>query len=121
MAQQTFNPLENEIQHQLRNRLNHAENSQDVQHAFQHAVRDLLLGIFNEKIRFIENDIEFAPQHAPFYRFAPVISADELFTCTWSNSDLPHILHRFAEQAAHRHRQISGKEKQIEKPRQSTH
>lgn len=107
-TQKSYTQLGNEIRHRLRDQLNHAEYAPDVKSAFVHSVRDLLLAIFGDSIRFVEGDIEFKPQAEPYYVLTTVISAAPEFQAAQADSDLDQVIGLFAEQAAHRDQQIRG-------------
>jgi len=97
--------IEHELAPHFRERLNHAESSEDVKKFFAYTMRDLLSRVLGTDIRFEDVALDAAE---PGYRVSERLSGDAGYVRAVGGSDLGAIMKRFAEAARHRARHIEG-------------
>ena len=102
----SFTKFEHVMVHRYRDRLNHAENVDDVRQCFAQSARDLLGQVTGDTVAVADEDIALAPDLPQGYELAPRLIADQALARIWSASDLPTILGRMAETASHRYRHL---------------
>jgi hypothetical protein len=97
--------LEHELAPHFRERLNHAESSEDVKKFFAYTMRDLLSRVLGAEVRYEDVALDAAE---PGYRVSTRIEHDPGYTLAIGGSDLGAIMKRFAEAARHRARHLEG-------------
>jgi len=103
---QSFTKIENELLPKFRKQLNEAESTEDVKKFFVYCIQELCDEAFDKQVSLQFEDISLQPEGEQ-----PFLIADHLLTKTdfvdaWQNSDLPHIIGRFADQALGRYRRL---------------
>ena len=112
--QQSFTKMENELLPKFRKMTNEAESTEDVKKFFAYSMQELFSQVFSGQLELQYGDIELLPGEEPPYRFSEAIKSLEDFTQVWGNSDLAHIVLRFAELAMNRHRHLAKNPKKTE-------
>ena len=64
----SFSKIENDILHDFRNKINHAESTEDLKKFFTYSARELFNNVFTGKMTFDYNDIAFLPDSDPYYQ-----------------------------------------------------
>ena len=100
----SFTKLEHEALHHFREQVNLAETNTEVGKVFARTVQGILLKVFDNKLDIKVDDIVLTPGEEPGYALNESVLVNEKFKDVWLNSDLPQIVGRFAESAAHRHK-----------------
>ena len=102
--QLSFVKNENELIHDFRNRINRAENIEDVRNIFSYTIIELLGKIFDDKIGKISmEDVVFKPKEKLHYKFNEKISNNPEFNKTLEESDLSKVISDFADSAYRRY------------------
>jgi hypothetical protein len=102
--QMSFSHIEKELLPEMRNKLNHAEDSIDVGNYFRFTINNLLLKVFeNEALELGTDDIAFNPEVENYYSVSPQLLDHPVFKRTWEQSDLSNVVQRFAETSYNRH------------------
>jgi hypothetical protein len=105
MAKQiSFTRLEKEYISRLRNRINIAEDKVDLDNHFSHTLVNLLNEIFGGKdLKIAIDDVAFMPESKSHYWINDSLLNSEVFRETWGNSNLPHVIRKFADSAHRRY------------------
>ena len=99
----SFSTLGNEYIHELRDKINNAENITDLKNHFAFTVIDFLNQIFEKSQLDIDaDDIKFDPDVKDLYILSDRLSNDLEFKKIWDISDLKHVIHKFADSAKRR-------------------
>ncbi len=98
----SFTKIENEMAPGLRNRLNSAEGSADVQQIFGEFVQEILSRISGAEVVLDEGDVRVDPQAKDGFTLGPGIAMNGEFSKYLDQSDLMDILRRQAEHAANK-------------------
>ena len=107
MADQvSFTKHEHEIVPGFREKINHAESTEDVKKFFFQTGRKLLQRVFQELPTLGPEDITLRPGRKPGYHLSPRLQGLPGFRTLWQHSDLPHVLARLAESARRRYRHL---------------
>ncbi len=104
--QQSFTKIENELLPKFRKRTNEAESTEDVKKFFAYTMQELLGQVFSGQQELQFGDVELVPQGDPPYKLGAAVRSLEDFNQVWGNSDLSHIVLRFAELAMNRYRHL---------------
>jgi hypothetical protein len=102
----SFTKLENELVRSFREKINTAATAEDIAAAFSQTVGKLLSGALGEATPQARDAIAFAPKAKDFYRLDEALASNASFVQIMHDSDLPHILSRFAETANRRRQRI---------------
>lgn len=109
----SYSAIENDLRHRFRDDLNRAEKPRDIENIFSFTIRSLLINIFNDTLRFTDDDIRLLPSEAQGYQLAEAITSTPEYTKASTDSDLLSIIGRFAESASNRHKSLSQQEERI--------
>jgi len=101
--QKSFTKVENELKPQFRQRISHAESTEDVKKFFVYTVHELLGRAVDGEMQLEAQDLVLDPGKAPHYAVSPRLSGTAAFEAVWAASDLPHVIGRLAESAMHRY------------------
>lgn len=112
--QQSFTKIENELLPKFRKMTNEAESTEDVKKFFAYTMQELLGQVFSGQLELQFGDVELTPEGEPPYRLGEMVRSLEDFTQVWDNSDLSHIVSRFAELAMNRYRHLDKNPKKTE-------
>ena len=104
--QLSFSGYEREILPQFREKLNKAESTEDVKKFFIRTVKELFNKIVDGKIKIEAKDIGLLPDSESYYQMSERLQADDLLKSYWTESDLPHVIHRLAESATGRYKHL---------------
>jgi len=103
----SFSKHENELAHNFRNKLNHAESSEDVKKFFNYTIQELLTQALGEGIEIRYEDIALGAGGSG-YTLSGRLQTDPSFSALTKTSDINAIIQRFAESAQHRVRHLEG-------------
>lgn len=98
----SFSKIENELEHEFRNRVNSAEAARDVEQAFAAFLAGILSRVTGGEVVLDEGDVRVAPELADGYALGPGITANAEYARILEHSDLPVILRRQARDAVNR-------------------
>lgn len=110
----SFSKYEHELLPAFRKRMSQAESTEDVRKFFNYTVDELFQRVFEGRIELRAEDLALAPEERPHYQLAERLRSLDELTSTLGTSDLPNVLERLAEAAAHHYRHL---EKHPEKTR----
>jgi hypothetical protein len=97
--------VENELAHHFRERLNHAESTEDARKFFSYTMRDLLSRVLGDEARVRQDDVTLG---SAGFLASERLAALPVYQKAQSDSDLGAIMRRFAEAAQHRVRHLEG-------------
>ncbi len=100
----SFTRKYDEIIPEFRERINNAENIQDVVNAFFIAAKKMLESVLEKELNLEEDDIIFEPYAPPFYEISDRLIS--ILNEKWTNSDLPNLLERLAQQASKKYKHL---------------
>ncbi|MDD5207218.1 MAG: hypothetical protein PHS17_17465 [Desulfobacterales bacterium] len=83
-----------------------AESTVEVKQVFVQTVEELLKDVLDEKIKFEEEDLSLLPHADPCFKVSDRLRSDRLLKTYWTESDLPHVIHRLAESATGRYKHL---------------
>ena len=110
----SYSRIENGILPKFRKQISEAESTEDLKNVFSYSMQELFRQIFAEKIVVGIEDVKLVPDNRPPFAISPEIQAEEAFSSVWNNSDLPNIITRLSETAAHRHLHLAKNLKKTE-------
>ena len=110
----SYTKIENEILPKFRKQISEAQSADDLKNYFWYSMQDLFRQIFAEKIEVGLEDVRLMPENQPPFEISDQIQAEEAFTTVWNNSDLPNIITRLSETAAHRYLHLAKNLKKTE-------
>lgn len=94
----SFSKFENEIMHEMRNRINHIEHRVDLENLFSYMAVEFLLKVFSDiEISLAPEDITFNPDNAQHYTIHERLLHIESFQELWKNSDISKTIHKLAD------------------------
>lgn len=96
---------EHQVLPRLRDLLNQSESVEDVKKFFIETVQEFFELATEGKLAIEYEDITLTPEKEPYYSMSKKIMADETMK-ELADSDLDAVMHRMAEQAAHRHKHL---------------
>lgn len=102
----SFSKIENTILPDFRNKINHAESTEDLKKFFIYSVQEIFNHVFSGEISFDFNDISLQPDSEPYYRLDQHLLASNDFREIWDKSDLPKVIGRLARTAAKHHTRL---------------
>ncbi|MDX9786487.1 MAG: hypothetical protein RBT11_06915 [Desulfobacterales bacterium] len=98
----SFSKQENEALPLFRQRLSSAESIEDVKKFFVYTSKEILEDIFSNQLEVNYEDVALMTEEAPYYKISAGLNASETFKSVWNNSDLQHVVSRFAKTAMKR-------------------
>jgi hypothetical protein len=101
-ADSSLTKHENELSRSLRQRVNSAESTQDVQNAFAAFLRDMLSRATGSEVVLDEGDVRVDPKVEDGFILGPGITANKDFAGFLERSDLLPILRRQAIDSVNR-------------------
>lgn len=104
--QVSFSKFENRILPGFRDKINHAESTEDVKKFFVYTVKELFDDVFNESIRFEYDDFKLDPENKKGFDLSSRILGIKEFSNVWNDSDLKRVVTRIAETSTHRYRHL---------------
>jgi hypothetical protein len=99
----SFSKIENTILHDFRNKINHAESTEDLKKFFAYSSKELLNSAFSGKLTFAFDDVVLLPDNSPHFQLNDRLMSSGNFKEVWESSDLPQVLERLAGTAAKHH------------------
>jgi len=102
----SFSKYENELRPEFRTMINKAESTEDVKKFFVYTISDLLDRIFQGRVEVEYEDMRFNPDAELGCDVGENLMNNEEFSRAWNESDLPHIIKRFADVAVKRHKHL---------------
>ena len=105
--QLSFSKYENALLSEFRQKINHAESEEDLKKFFAYTAKELFENVFAGKIVFEYDDVAFRPGNDPHYQVSERLLAKEDFKIIWDDSDLPHVMARFARPTVNRFRHLA--------------
>ena len=100
----SYSQIEQSIRPEFRDKMNHTESTEDVKKFFVYAVQTLLGKALGGKIPVEYEDIQLDMEHKEHFHVSERLLDNAAFVEAWENSDLPHIVARFAETASNRYK-----------------
>lgn len=102
----SYSKVEKAILHDFRNKINHAESTEDIKKFFVYIILRLFEEVFDGKITCEFEDISLRPTSEPAYQLHERLVSSGNFKDVWDNSDLPQVVGRFATVASHHHTRL---------------
>mgnify|MGYP000436382243 CR=1 FL=1 len=102
----SFSKHEQKIIPTFRQKINHAESTEDVKKFFYYSVKELFDDIFQGQVTCDYEDIVLVPGAGPYYSTSQRLLDSESFQSAWRDSDLPRVLGRLADSAVKRYRRL---------------
>lgn len=106
---QSFSKAENELLPKFRKLTNEAESTEDVKKFFVYCIQELFEHALEGQLNLQFDDVGLQPEGAPPFFISNQVQTNTAFAEVWQNSDLPHIVTRFAEQAVGRYKHLEKK------------
>ena len=97
----SYSKIEKIILHDFRNKVNHAESTEDLKKFFVYSAQKLFNNVFAGKMTFDFDDISLQPASAPHFQLHERLLSAHDFKAVWDSSDLPQVMGRLAKAAAH--------------------
>lgn len=106
-TQNSFSKIEKKLQPLFRQQIGSAESTEDVKKFFVHTALELLDEATGGTLTLEYEDVSLQPgdEEQP-YSLSDAITTNDDFAAIWQQSDLPHILTRFAVSAVNRYRHL---------------
>ncbi|MBN2528576.1 MAG: hypothetical protein JXR76_19460 [Deltaproteobacteria bacterium] len=101
-TQISYSRFENDLVRHYRTQMSGAESSTDVEKFFDYAVRELCKKVFKDNVLVKQQDFQFTQDGDALFLVHKRLLNSEAFREVWENSDLPHIVERFAQTANNR-------------------
>jgi len=105
-GQISYTKCEHEVLPGFRQKINKAESTEDVKKFFVYTAIELLETAFKGKMHFVYEDFALMPQSKSLFFVSERLLLSNEFKSVWNNSDLPRVIHRFAESAIRRYRHL---------------
>ncbi len=106
-AQRSFSKIEKELLPAFRQQISAAESTEDVKKFFVHTILDLLQRATEGEVRAAYEDVKLNhPGESCRFNLSRSLSGNPRFISVWEESDLPHIVGRFAVSACNRYRHL---------------
>ncbi|MEN8135335.1 MAG: hypothetical protein ABFS18_07330 [Thermodesulfobacteriota bacterium] len=96
----SYSKIEKTILHDFRNKVNHAESTEDLKKFFTYSAQELFNNVFAGKMTFDFDDISLQPDGAPHFQLHERLLSANAFKAVWDSSDLPQVMGRLAKAAA---------------------
>ena len=96
----SYSKIENTILHDFRNKINHAESTEDLKKFFAYSAQELFNNVFAGKMTFGFDDTSLLPTNEPHYQLHERLLVSKDFKTVWESSDLPQVIGRLAKTAA---------------------
>ena len=102
----SFTKYEHKIVPEFRCNINKAESTEDVKKFFVYAVMSLFQAVFEDRMKFMYDDIFLMPGQNIHYKVNRRLLIHSDFKAVWHFSDLSRVVDRLAESAVHRCRRL---------------
>ncbi len=105
-VQHSFSKIEKELLPAFRQQISTAESTEEVKKFFIHTIQDLLHRATEGELKPLYEDVFLNPvtvEDDCQFRFSDKLKADTAFSTIWLDSDLQHIVGRFAGAACNRY------------------
>ncbi|MEJ2143291.1 MAG: hypothetical protein P8Y24_13230 [Gammaproteobacteria bacterium] len=99
---QSLTKYEHQVLPKLRDQLNQSESVEDVKKFYIATVQEFIDLATEGKLAIDYDDISLTPEQEPFYSLSQKVMSSEAMK-ELEDSDFGSVMHRMAEQAAHRH------------------
>ncbi|UZP66707.1 hypothetical protein N1030_13965 [Desulfovibrio mangrovi] len=104
--QMSFTKIQQEITPAFRQRMDHAESTEDIKKFFVHSMQDLFSRALESDIPVEYEEITLEPESEHGFMLADSLMGRDSFYQTWTQSDLPSIVGYFAQYAVKRFRHL---------------
>lgn len=108
--QLSFTRQQQETMRSFRQRMDMAESTEDVRKFFRNSMQEFLGNILNDQREVGYEDISLEPDSDAGYRLDDSLMENGSFQKAWNQSDLPHIMNNFAQNAINRMRKLEKNE-----------
>jgi len=98
----SYTKIEHAIMPDFRNKVNHAESTEDIKKFFGYKTQELLNSVFAGRMSFNYDDILLDPENDQHFKLHNRLLASRDFNTVWNDSDLPQVVGRLAKSAANR-------------------
>ena len=99
---QSLTKYEHQVLPKLRDHLNQSESVEDVKKFYIATVQEFIELATGGKLEIDYDDVALTPEKEPFYTLSQKVMSSEAMK-ELGDSDFDSVMHRMAEQAAHRH------------------
>lgn len=102
-TQLSFSKIENRIRHDFRNKINSATTTGEVRQYYAQLIEQLFSEASNGAIILEDDAVALNPgDQSSMFIISDTVKNNNDFDSLWHNSDIGHIVSRFAESAIHR-------------------
>jgi len=108
-VQLSFSKIEKELLPAFRQQIGSAESTEDVKKFFVHTILDLVSRACGDDVKPRYEDIHLndtGKSDECKFSFSDSLTANPQFSSIWGESDLQHIVDRFAVAACHRYKHL---------------
>jgi len=102
MKRHSFSHLEKQFEHELRDRVNNAENKRDLNELFSSISARFMLDATGGEMAIRNDDIDFMPDNPDYFKISTTLMSNSSFADLWNSSDISNVLKRFAESVHNR-------------------
>jgi len=95
----SYSKIEKIILHDFRNKVNHAESTEDLKKFFAYTAKDLFNNVFAGGMTFDFDDTSLRPDSVPYFQLHERLLSSNDFNAVWDGSDLPQVMGRLAKVA----------------------
>jgi len=99
----SFTGLEKQVLHEFRKRVNLSEDSLDLEQLFRHIIEKIFKSESLVRMNINVHDFVFDPDQQEGYRLSDHLLNSEAFRRIYDNSDLRHVIGRFAQPISKRY------------------
>ncbi len=103
MKELSFTSLEKKVLHQMRERVNNAEDRIDLGNHFEFTVSTFLKKVFGKEVTIKVDDVVFNPSVFNHFTISQRLLDSQRFREVWRNSDLPNFIKRLADSTYHKY------------------
>ena len=102
----SYSKVEKAILHDFRNKINHAESTEDIKKFFVYITQRLFDEVFAGEITCDFDDVSLRPTSEPAYQLHERLLSSGNFKDVWNNSDLPQVMDRLATVASNHYTRL---------------
>jgi hypothetical protein len=102
----SFTKAEHKVLPGFRQKINHAESTEDVKKFFVQTFKDLFEDVFGGEMKFRYEDFNLRLDRAPHYTLSDRVLSSKNIKSVWKESDLSRVIARLAESAMHRYKHL---------------
>ncbi len=102
----SFTKYENKVLPGFRQKINHAESTEDVKKFFVQTSKGLFEDVFGGEMKFVYEDFNLRLDRDPHYILSDRLLSSKNIKSAWNGSDLSRVIARLADSAIHRYKHL---------------